>query len=79
MKIEVRESPYKMVLFWVSQEEASDKALMAFLKPQFAKWKALKYQPVVLESGKGNLEESMYMLMKRNLELLAKSDTVAMQ
>ena len=79
MKIEVRERPYKTVLFWVSRKEASDKAFMATLKPQFAKWKAQKYQPVVLESGEGNLEESMYMLMKRNLEILAKSNTVAMQ
>ena len=72
MKIEVRERPYKTVLFWLSREEAGDEDLMASLNPQFSKWKAKNYLPVVFQSGDGDLEDSMYMLMKRNLEVLAK-------
>ena len=75
MKIEKRERPYKTVLFWLSGEEAADKALMTTLRSQFFAWQAKNYLPVVLESGKGNLEDNIYMLMKRNLEIIAKSDT----
>ena len=74
MKIEIRERPFKTVLFWMSKEEAADKELNASLKPQFAEWKKKKYLPVVFESGDGNLEDSMYMLMKRNIEVLAKAE-----
>ena len=79
MKIEVRERPYKAVLFWLSREEAGDESLIASLTPQFSKWKSKNYLPVVFESGDGNLEDSMYMLMKRNLEVLANSDNAEMQ
>lgn len=74
MKIEIRERPFKTVLFWMSKEEAADKELNASLKPRFAEWKKKKYLPVIFESGDGNLEDSMYMLMKRNLEVLAKAE-----
>ena len=74
MKIEIRERPFKTVLIWMSKEEAADKQLNASLKSQFAEWKKKKYLPVVFESGDGNLEDSMYMLMKRNLEVLAKAE-----
>ena len=74
MKIEIRERPYKTVLLWMSREEAADKELKAFLKPRFAEWKKKNYLPIVFESGEGNLEDSMYMLMKRNLEVLAKDE-----
>ena len=72
MKIEIRERPYKTVLLWMSREEAADEKLTASLKPRFAEWKKNKYLPIVFESGEGKLEDSMYMLMKRNLEVLAK-------
>ena len=74
MKIEIRERPFKTVLFWMSKEEAADKELNASLKPQFAEWKKKKYLTVIFESGDGNLEDSMYMLMRRNLEVLAKAE-----
>ena len=77
MKIEKRERPYKTVFFWMSEEEVADKALMASLQPQFLAWKAQNYLPVVMESGKGTLEDSVYMLLKRNLETIAKRDAVA--
>ena len=74
MKIEIRERPYKTVLLWMSREEAADEKLTASLKPRFAEWKKKNYLPIVFESGEGNLEDSMYMLMKRNLEVLAKDE-----
>lgn len=48
MKIEVREHPYKTVMFRLSKEECEDKNLLASLQPQFKEWKSRKYQPVVL-------------------------------
>ncbi len=74
MKFEIRETPIKAALFWISKEEARDKEFMAKLKPQFKKWKAKGYLPAVFESGEGNLEDSMYLLMKHNMKVLAKSD-----
>ena len=74
MKIEIRERPYKTVLLWMSREEAADEELQASLNPKFAEWKKKNYLPIVFESGEGNLEDSMYMLMKRNLEVLAKAE-----
>ena len=74
MKIEIREQPVKAVLYWLSQDEANDESLMSSLRLQFAKWKAKKYLPVVMESGDGNIEESMYCLMKHNLEVMARND-----
>ena len=74
MKIEIRERPYKVVLYWMSREEAENKNLIDSLKPQFLAWKDKKYLPVIFESGDGNLEDSMYMLMRRNLELMVKKN-----
>ena len=74
MKIEILEKPHRTVLFWTSKEEAANKAPMDSLKPQFAEWKRKKYLPVVMESGDGNLEETMYCLLKRNMERIAQSD-----
>ena len=70
MKIEIMERPMKMVCYWMSAEEGRDEELIASLKPQFKDWKLKKYQPVVYVSGTGNLEDAMYMLMKRNYESL---------
>ena len=42
MKIEVRERPYKTVLFWMSREEADNEDLMASLNPQFSMQKTKK-------------------------------------
>lgn len=72
MKIEVKENPKKLVLFWISREEGTDKIFIDALKPQFKAWKAKGYQAVLMESGTGNLEDSMYQLMKQNYVSLAK-------
>lgn len=71
MRIEVRDAPRKVVYFWLSKSEAADKKLMDSLKAQFKEWKNKNYLPIVFESGGESLEDNMYMLMKRNMELLA--------
>ena len=77
MRIEVRDAPRKVVYFWLSKSEAADKKLMDSLKLQFKEWKNKNYLPVVFESGSENLEDNMYMLMKRNMELLAKKSELS--
>lgn len=77
MKIEVREIPHKTVLFWLSRAEAADSQVMDSLKPLFKSWKSQGYLPVVFESGEGDMNDSMYLLMKRNFELLAKKELAA--
>lgn len=76
MKIEVRERPYKAVMFWLSKEESKDKNLLASLQPRFKEWKAKKYLPVVFETGIQSLEDGMYMLMKHNYEVLAEKGII---
>lgn len=66
MKIEIKESPMKMVCYWMSAEEGQNEELMASLEPQFEEWKLKKYQPVIYVSGSDSLEDEMYMLMKQN-------------
>lgn len=77
MKIEIREMPHRVVLFWLSREEAADEDRMASLRSQFGNWKARGYLPVVFESGTGSLEDSLCLLMKRNYEVLAKKELAA--
>ncbi len=77
MKIEVREVPHKTVLFWLSRVEAADSQVMNSLKLQFKSWKDKGYLPVVFESGEGNMEDHLYLLMKRNYEILAKKELAA--
>ncbi|MBQ3137054.1 MAG: hypothetical protein IJB74_06175 [Clostridia bacterium] len=50
---------------------------MDSLKLQFKEWKNKNYLPVVFESGSESLEDNMYMLMKRNMELLAKKSELS--
>ena len=73
MKIQYKDVPPKLVYIWLSREEGQDKSLLASLRPRYAEWKKRGYMPVVMESGEGKLEDSLYLLMKHNYELLAKS------
>lgn len=66
MKIEVRERPRKMILYWMSKDESQNTDLMLSLRSEFKMWKTHNYQPVVFVSGEGNMQDSMYLLMKRN-------------
>lgn len=72
LRIQVREAPRKVVYYWLTREEAADKKLMNALKIQFKEWKEKNYLSVVFESGSENLEDNIYNLMKRNMELFAK-------
>ena len=76
MRMEVRHAPNKAVYYWLTKEEAADEKLMKSLEPEFREWKSKKYFPVVFESGSESLEDNMYMLMKRNMELFAKKSDV---
>ena len=76
MKIEFKEKPRKKVLIWLSEDEANDSELGLKLKLKYAEWKSQGYLPVVFKSGSGNLEDSMYLLMKHNYELYARNHGV---
>jgi hypothetical protein len=54
----------KIVEFWLSGPDQRDAALLACLKPMFAKWKAKKYLPVVYRSGTEDLQELTSALLK---------------
>lgn len=77
MRFEVKKAPRKIATFWISAEEGRNQTFMASLKPQFKIWKDKGYLPVVMESGEGSLEDSMYLLMKHNYELLAQKQLSA--
>lgn len=73
MKIEIKEVPHKTVLVWLSAEEAANEVMMTSLRANYVKWRAKGYLPVVFESGSGDLENSMYQLMKHNYQTIAKN------
>lgn len=79
MKFEIINAPHKLATFWISREEAEDKAFMTSLKPQFKLWKEKGYLPVVYESGTGSLQDSLYQLIKHNNEVIAKNQLTAEQ
>ena len=70
VRIEIREVPYKTVLYWLSEGEAADVELQEELRLQFRYWKTNKYRPIVFESGNESLEEGLYLLLKYNYSLL---------
>ena len=72
MKIQYKEGPPKLVYIWLSREEGEDHALLDSLKHRIKSWRGQGYMPVVMESGRGNLENSMFLLMKHHYELKAK-------
>ncbi|MBR3588980.1 MAG: hypothetical protein IKL16_05410 [Clostridia bacterium] len=76
MKIDVKEKPRKMVLIWLSVDEANDRDLMHTLEEKYGEWKNQGYLPVVFKSGTGNLEDSMYLLMKHNYEVYAQKNNL---
>ena len=73
MIFEVKEKPYKTVLFWLNKSETKDENLITSLKPVFNNWTNKKYRCVVFKSGTGNnMDDSLHMLMKRHYYELAK-------
>ncbi len=68
---DIKETPIKAVLYYVSKAEHADPDFMDSIRKEFADYKKQGYQPVVFISGDGDLKECMYYLMKHNLELMA--------
>ncbi len=68
---DIKEEPIKAVLYYISQEEYANEALMASVRAECAEYKEQKYQPVIFISGNESLEVSMYWLLKHNLKVLA--------
>lgn len=75
MLIEEKDNPRKLVLFWISKEEANDPELKLSINKQLSEWKEKKYTPVILESGNGNLESDINMLLKHNYEIVRKRES----
>ena len=75
MKIDIKETPRKMVLIWLSVEEANDNKLREQLQDKYAEWKAEGYLPVVFKSGTSNPEINMRLLMKHNYEVYAQKSS----
>lgn len=71
MKIHPCTSPHKIMMVYLSAEEAADQTLKASLEAKCAVWKADGYLPAFLISGSEPLEEGLYSLMKRNLRKMA--------
>lgn len=68
---DIKETPTKLVLYYVSQQEYADPVLMESIRKESAEYKKHKYQPAVFISGNDPLEDCIYNLIKHNLELMA--------
>lgn len=55
-------------IYWMRREEAQDEAVMTFLQNDLALQREQGVLPVFVESGNRVLEESLYLLIKRNAE-----------
>ncbi len=64
----------RLVEYWLTNDEKSDPALRELMKPEFKRWKVKKYQPVVYESGAGDLRDSVLGLMQKSLRDQAKRE-----
>ena len=65
MKIKTMDAPKRAQIYWLSRSEMKDEAVSMFLQNDFSLQKEQKILPVVIESGSGELEEQLYLLMKR--------------
>lgn len=68
MKAQVMEAPRRAQLYWISQRETENETFMAFLKSMIANRKEREMLPFIIESGEGNPEEMIYLLLKRNID-----------
>lgn len=67
MKTQVMEAPRRAQLYWISQRETEDETFMVFLQNAIANQKDQGTLPVIIESGEGDPEEMIYLLLKRNI------------
>ncbi len=57
------------------QEDAAGmEAAIETIRPQFAEWKAKGYMPAIFRSGKADLEDTMYGLIKHNYMVMARKE-----
>ena len=68
MKTQVTEASRRAQLYWLSKQESEDKAFMVFLQNAIANQKDQGTLPVIIESGEGDTEEMIYLLLKRNID-----------
>ena len=68
MKTQIMEAPRKTQLYWLSKQESEDEAFMVFLQNAIANQKDQGTLPVIIESGEGDPEEMVYLLLKRNID-----------
>lgn len=68
MKIQSIEAKRLTQLYWLSPQEAENKEIAGFLHNAFSLQKEQGVLPVIVESGNGELKESLYLLMKRQAE-----------
>lgn len=68
MKTQMMEAPRRAQLYWLSKSETEDETFMVFLQSVIANQKEQGTLPVIIESGEGDPEEMVYLLMKRNID-----------
>lgn len=64
--MQVTEASRRSQLYWLSKHETEDETFIAFLKCMIANRKEQEMFPVIIESGEGDTEEMVYLLLKRN-------------
>lgn len=67
----IKETPTKLVLYYISQQEYADPDLMESIRKECVEYKKQKYQPAIFISGNEPLEDCIYHLMKHNIKLMA--------
>lgn len=68
MKIKSIEGKRPVQMYWMNRSEVKDDGINELLKFDFALLRERKPLPVIIESGEGDLEEMVYLLLKRNAE-----------
>ena len=68
MKTQITEASRRAQLYWLSKNEAEDEAFMTFLQSLIGNQKDQGTLPVIIESGKSDPEEMIYLLLKRNID-----------
>ena len=68
MKIKSIGGKRPVQMYWMNRSEAEDDRINKLLKIDFTLLNERKTLPVIIESGESNLDEQLYLLLKRNAE-----------
>lgn len=68
MKIQGIGGKRQVQMYWMNRSEAKDDGINKLLKMDFSLLNERKTLPVIIESGEGDPEEMVYLLMKRNID-----------